>query len=138
MSLKKISLLIGFILCLSLFNIHTTSAKVQFVDVPPSYDAYEEIQYLINLGAIKGYETENGTYYKPHQPVTRGQAAKMVVISSGLQPLKVKQSSFKDVQTGTELSGYVERAVKEGYFSAFKNGEFGPYVNLTRKKWRKF
>ncbi|MBB5149073.1 MULTISPECIES: N-acetylmuramoyl-L-alanine amidase [Ureibacillus] len=137
MSLKKISLLIGFILCLSLFNIHTTSAKVQFVDVPPSYDAYEEIQYLINLGAIKGYETENGTYYKPHQPVTRGQAAKMVVISSGLQPLKVKQSSFKDVQTGTELSGYVERAVKEGYFSAFKNGEFGPYVNLTRQEMAK-
>ncbi|WP_342580987.1 N-acetylmuramoyl-L-alanine amidase [Ureibacillus sp. FSL W7-1570] len=129
----------AFVLCLSfLLNIHTASAKVQFVDVPTNYDAYEEIQYLIGLGAIKGYETKNGTYYKPHEPVLRWQAAKMVVISKGLGTLTVSKSSFKDIQAGTEVSQYVERAVKAGYFTAYNNnGEFKPYVNLSRKEMAK-
>lgn len=128
----------AFVLCISfILNLHTANAKVQFVDVPSTHEAYEEIQYLIDLGAIKGYETENGTYYKPYNSVTRGQAAKMVVVSAGLQPLSVTRSNFTDVEAGTELSGYVERAYKEGFISAYRTGQFAPNAALTRQEMAK-
>lgn len=136
MSIKRASLLL-VVFIFSIFNIHTANAKEHFVDVPTSYDAYEEIQYLVGLGAIKGYKEKNGTYYKPHNPVTRGQAAKMVIVSKGLSPIVVSESSFTDIEAGTELSKYVERAVSEGYFSSYKDKEFGPYVNLTRQEMAK-
>lgn len=130
-------LLAAFVFCLSFFNINTASAKVKFVDVPTTYDAYNEIQYLVELGAIKGYETKNGRYYKPHEPVKRGQAAKMLVVTAGLKPLNVNKSSFKDVEAGTELSGFVERAAKEGFIAPIKDGQFAPYTNLTRQEMAK-
>jgi len=49
-----------------MFTIHSAQASGGFVDVPKDHEAYEEINYLVSLGVIKGY-TENGkTYYKPY------------------------------------------------------------------------
>lgn len=134
--MKRESMLLVIFL-FTFFNLHTASAKVQFKDVPSTHDAYSEIQYLVNLGAIKGYETPQGTYYKPYNPVTRGQAAKMVVVSTGSTQLSVTRSSFSDVKAGTELSGYVERAVNLGYFSGVSQGKFAPHTNLTRQEMAK-
>lgn len=122
---------------MSMFNIHNVYANARFADVPTSHGASEEINYLVNLGVIKGY-TENGkTIFKPNAPVTRGQVAKMVVEATGSKPLVVQKSSFSDVQVGTELSGYVERAIELGYFSAYSPGKFGPNVPLTRDEMSK-
>lgn len=136
---KPFFILFAVVFCFSyVLNVHSASAKATFVDVPATHEAYEEIQYLVGLGAIKGYEEKGGRYYKPNNPVTRGQAAKIVVVSKGLSPLKVSKSSFKDVKVGTELSGYVERAVSAGYFEAYNSkGEFAPNVNLTRQEMAK-
>ncbi|MGE7950610.1 N-acetylmuramoyl-L-alanine amidase [Lysinibacillus xylanilyticus] len=115
-----------------MFTIHSAQASGGFVDVPKDHEAYEEINYLVNLGVIKGY-TENGkTYYKPYNNVTRGQVAKMVVVASGNKPLVVNKSNFSDVEVGTELSGYVERAVQLGYFATNTKGQFLPNKPLTR------
>ncbi len=118
----------------SMFTIHSAnaSASVDFEDVSPKHEAYEEISYLVNLGVIKGY-TENGKpYYKPYNKVTRGQAAKMVVVASGNKPLVVNKSSFSDVAVGTELSGYVERVAQLGFFATNIKGDFLPNKPLTR------
>ena len=69
-----------------------------------------------SLGVIKGYTEKGKTYYKPYNNVTRGQVAKMVVVASGNKPLVVNRSSFTDVKAGTELTGYVERAIQLGFF----------------------
>ena len=115
-----------------MFTIHSASASGGFVDVPKDHEAYEEINYLISLGVIKGY-TENGKqYYKPYNSVTRGQVAKMAVVASGNKPLIVSQSSFSDVAVGTELSGYVERAVQLGFFTTNIKGKFLPNQAITR------
>ncbi|WP_404427963.1 N-acetylmuramoyl-L-alanine amidase [Ureibacillus chungkukjangi] len=112
-------------------------ATQQFVDVPSTHEASEEINYLVNNGVIKGY-TENGkTYYKPSNSVTRGQAAKMVVIASGLSPLVVSKSSFSDIPAGTELSGYVERAVQKGFFDEINGTRFNASQVLTRGEMSK-
>ncbi|MEO4054143.1 N-acetylmuramoyl-L-alanine amidase [Solibacillus sp. CAU 1738] len=136
MYLKKFSLLLVIVI-MSMFSIHNVYASQRFADVPSSHGAYEEINYLVDLGVIKGY-TENGkTIFKPNAFVTRGQAAKMVIESTNNEPLIVSKSSFSDVQVGTELSGYVESAIKLGYFTEYSPGKFGPNVPLTRYEMSK-
>ena len=129
--MKKIALIfvIGF---LSMFYLTPAQANARFADVPTSHGAYEEIGYLVDLGVIKGYTEGGKTIFKPNNSVTRGQAAKMVVVATKQQPLIVGKSSFSDVTLGTELSGYVERAVALGYFKEYSVGKFGPNVPLTR------
>ncbi|MEY9977746.1 N-acetylmuramoyl-L-alanine amidase [Lysinibacillus sp. RC79] len=133
MYLKKVSLILCVLfISASMFTIHSAQASGGFVDVPKDHEAYEEINYLVSLGVIKGY-TENGkTYYKPYNTVTRGQVAKMAVIASGNKPLVVNKSSFSDVTVGTELSGYVERAIQLGLFKTNTQGQFLPNKPLTR------
>ncbi|MEO4054144.1 N-acetylmuramoyl-L-alanine amidase [Solibacillus sp. CAU 1738] len=136
MYLKKFSLLLVVVI-MSMFSIHNVYASQRFADVPSSHGAYEEINYLVDLGVIKGYTEKDKTIFKPNAFVTRGQAAKMVIESTNNKPLIVSKSSFSDVQVGTELSGYVESAIKLGYFEEYSSGKFGPNVPLTRNEMSK-
>ncbi|WP_286925065.1 MULTISPECIES: N-acetylmuramoyl-L-alanine amidase [Lysinibacillus] len=115
-----------------MFTVHSAQASGVFVDIPKQDEAFEEINYLVNLGVIKGYTEKGKMYYKPNNNVTRGQAAKMVVVASGNKPLVVHTSSFSDVKAGSELSGYVERAVQLGFFQTNTKGQFLPNKPLTR------
>ncbi|MEK4128706.1 N-acetylmuramoyl-L-alanine amidase [Solibacillus sp. FSL W8-0474] len=125
------------IIFMSMFPLNMANASTSFADVPSTNGAYGEISYLVNAGVIKGY-TENGkTLYKPNAHVTRGQAAKMVVVATKNKPLTVQNSSFSDVTVGTELSGYVESAVKLGFFSEQSKGKFAPNTPLTREEMSK-
>ncbi|WP_223552675.1 N-acetylmuramoyl-L-alanine amidase [Lysinibacillus sphaericus] len=133
MYLKKICLMLCILfISASIFTIHNASASGNFEDISSKHEAYEEINYLVNLGVIKGYTEKGKTYFKPNNNVTRGQVAKMVVVASGNKPLVVNKSSFTDVQVGSELSGYVERAVQLGYFKTNTKGQFLPNKPLTR------
>ena len=116
----------------SIFTIHSASASSWFEDVPVKHEAYEEINYLVSSGVIKGYTEKGKTVFKPNLNVTRGQVAKMVVIASGNKPFVVKKSNFSDITGGTELSGYVEKAVRLGYFATNTKGQFLPNKPLTR------
>lgn len=116
----------------SIFTIHNASASSGFEDVTAKHEAYEEINYLVSSGVIKGYTEKGKTYFKPYLNVTRGQVAKMVVIASGNKPLVVKKSNFSDIKVGTELSGYVEQAVQLGFFATNTKGQFLPNKPLTR------
>ncbi|WP_025115678.1 N-acetylmuramoyl-L-alanine amidase [Lysinibacillus fusiformis] len=129
---KKISFTLCILFISTFFTIHSVSASSNFEDISSKHEAFEEINYLIKLGVIKGYRENGKTYFKPDNMVTRGQVAKMVVIASGNKPLTVKNSSFSDVTVGTELSGYVERAIELGYFVTNKKNQFLPNKPLTR------
>ncbi|MEK4424104.1 N-acetylmuramoyl-L-alanine amidase [Solibacillus sp. FSL K6-1523] len=138
MSIKKISFLL-VILIFSMFNVQNAQASITFTDLSSSHPAYGEIQYLIELGVLEG-SIENGKrVFKPSDSVTRGQAAKMVVVATGEKPLVVKKSSFSDIdlKKSAALSGYVERAVELGYFSEYSPGKFAPKTPLTRNEMSK-
>lgn len=120
-----------------LVGVSPAQANTRFGDVPSTHGAYEEISYLVNLGVIKGYTEKGKTIFKPNAAVTRGQAAKMVVVATKNKPVIAKKSSFSDVTLGTELSGYVESAVKLGFFTEYSKGKFGPNVPLTRDEMSK-
>jgi len=121
-----------------MFTIHSasvsaaTNSNITFEDVTKNHPAYEEINYLVNLGVIQGYFVNGKRVFGPNNNVTRGQAAKMVVVASGNKPLVVNKSSFSDVTVGTEMSGYIERAVQLGFFDKNIKGEFLPNKALTR------
>lgn len=114
-------------------------ASQRFADVPSTHEAYQQIHYLADKGIIKGYNENGKQLFKLNNPVTRGQAAKMVVLGAGYQPLKVSQSSFVDInpKTEPELSGYVERAASLGLFDNISNKRFNPNVPLTRGEMSK-
>ncbi|MER1956934.1 MAG: N-acetylmuramoyl-L-alanine amidase [Solibacillus sp.] len=132
MNQKLITLVVAVFLVCTL-AVSQASARVVFVDVATTDDTYDEIQYLIDLGAIRGYEEKGKTYYKPKTHVTRGHAAKMAVIAAGKGPLKVSKSSYSDVAVGTEISTYVERAKELGLFTTTSN-KFLPNEPLTREE----
>lgn len=119
-----------------MFTLHSASVSantnIKFEDVSNNHSAYEEINYLVNLGVIQGYFVNGKRVFGPNNNVTRGQAAKMVVVASGNKPLVVHKSSFSDVTAGTEMSGYIERAVQLGFFDKNVKGQFLPNKPLTR------
>ncbi len=121
-----------------MFTIHSasvsaaTNSNITFEDVTKNHPAYEEINYLVSLGVIQGYFVNGKRVFGPNNNVTRGQAAKMVVVASGNKPLVVNKSSFSDVKVGTEMSGYIERAVQLGFFDKNIKGEFLPNKALSR------
>lgn len=132
MNQKLITLVVAIFLACTI-AVSPTSARVEFQDVATTDDTYEEIQYLIDLGAIQGALINGKSFYMPKQSVTRGHAAKMVVISAGEKPLKVSKSSYTDVKVGTEISTYVERAKQLGFFET-TSGKFYPNEPLTREE----
>ncbi|MBD8519570.1 N-acetylmuramoyl-L-alanine amidase [Lysinibacillus fusiformis] len=139
MNIKKISLILCVLfISASMFTIHSasvsaaTNSNITFEDVTKNHPAYEEINYLVSLGVIQGYFVNGKRVFGPNNNVTRGQAAKMVVVASGNKPLVVNKSSFSDVTVGTEMSGYIERAVQLGFFDKNIKGEFLPNKALSR------
>ncbi|MCE4046013.1 MAG: N-acetylmuramoyl-L-alanine amidase [Lysinibacillus fusiformis] len=139
MNIKKISLILCVLfISASMFTIHSasvsaaTNSNITFEDVTKNHPAYEEINYLVSLGVIQGYIVNGKRVFGPNNNVTRGQAAKMVVVASGNKPLVVNKSSFSDVTVGTEMSGYIERAVQLGFFDKNIKGEFLPNKALSR------
>ncbi|MFJ7371310.1 N-acetylmuramoyl-L-alanine amidase [Lysinibacillus sp. NPDC098008] len=137
MNIKKISLILCVLfISASMFTLHSASVSantnIKFEDVSTNHQAYEEINYLVNLGVIQGYFVNGKRVFGPNNNVTRGQAAKMVVVASGNKPLVVSKSSFSDVTAGTEMSGYIERAVQLGFFDKNTKGQFLPNKALTR------
>ncbi|WP_445479373.1 N-acetylmuramoyl-L-alanine amidase [Lysinibacillus irui] len=139
MNIKKLSLILCVLfISASMLTIHSasvsaaTNSNITFEDVTKNHPAYEEINYLVNLGVIQGYFVNGKRVFGPNNSVTRGQAAKMVIVASGNKPLVVNKSSFSDVTVGTEMSGYIERAVQLGLFDKNIKGQFLPNKPLTR------
>lgn len=134
MFLKKFGFLCALLSLVMMAAFSTeASASQRFADVPATHEAYQPINYLADRGIIKGYNENGKQVFKLYNSVTRGQAAKMVVLGAGYQPLKVSQSSFVDVnpKADPELSGFVERAASLGLFNT-SNKRFNPYAPLTR------
>lgn len=127
---------------ISFFTIQQSKAQaatISFTDVTSKNPAYGEIMYLVNSGVLEGSFENGKRVFKPTEQVTRGQAAKMVIVATGKTPLAVEKSSFTDidVKTNAALSGYVERAVQLGYFSEYSPGKFEPKIPLTRTEMSK-
>lgn len=136
MFIKKISFMIMVVVFTFFTAQSTQAAKITFSDLSSSHPAYGEIMYLVELGVLEGSIEKGKRLFKANEQITRGQAAKMVVVAMGNTPLVVEKSSFSDIdlKTNAALSGYVERAVQLGYMSEYSKGKFEPKIPLSRNE----
>ena len=110
-----------------------------FNDVPKGEWYAPAIATAKKLGWTNGYN--NGTLFKPMQPITRAEAMKLILLSQFVDTDVVKDAEsmklFKDVKEDW-YTKYITFAVMKGFVSGYKDGSgkltgfFGTFNNITR------
>ena len=100
-----------------------------FTDVPTVHTFYTYVETLYEHGAISGYA--DGTY-RPYNDVTRGQIAKIVVLSRAWPPYSPPTPTFTDVPLTSPFYTYVETALERGVIQGYSDGTYRPANSATR------
>ncbi len=113
----------------------TTAPPVRpsFPDVDSNSTFYAAINSLAAAGVVSGYADGS---FRPADPVTRAQFAKIIVLATGgygAAPVAT-QATFPDVPfTGASYPfDFVEEAVALGIIQGYDDGLFGPSDDVTR------
>ena len=113
-----------------------TSCSIQFTDVPAGSTFYSYVQCLACRNILGGYASGCSTgnpCFKPGNPVTRGQLAKIVSNSAGYNEQHTTQS-FQDVPIGSTFYAFVERLASRSIIGGYACGGVGepcvPPANL--------
>lgn len=110
-----------------------TSAYM-FKDLNPNADYYKPILDLYNRGVVSGYE--DGTF-RPHNEITRGQAAKMLTLALGLSTKNQSDPKFKDVPRSNPYYSYIATLANAGIINGFSDRTFKPDEPITRGQMSK-
>ena len=100
----------------------------RFTDVPPTHTFYEPIERMASRGIIGGYA--DGTF-RPGNPATRGQIAKIVSNAAGYTE-PVSGQRFTDVPPTHTFYTEIERIASRGIIGGYSDGTFRPGNNATR------
>jgi plastocyanin len=103
----------------------------RFADVAPSNTFYPYIVCLADRGVIGGYS--DGTY-RPSNPVTRGQLAKIIANSAGFGETPNGQT-FADVAPGSPFYEFVERIASRNIISGYACGGPGEPCGAGNKPY---
>jgi hypothetical protein len=95
------------------------TCATQFSDVPPGSAFYPYVRCLACRDVIGGYA--DGTF-RPNNPVTRGQLAKIVSNAARFDDDPGPQL-FEDVPPGSAFYPYVQRMANRGYVSGYACGQ---------------
>jgi Kelch motif/Galactose oxidase, central domain/S-layer homology domain len=108
----------------------TTACSIQFTDVPVGSTFYDNIRCLACRGIINGYpcggpgepcDGNNDPYFRPGNPVSRGQLSKIVSNSAGFSDTQPDQL-FEDVPVGSTFHDFIGRLAIRGYISGYPCG----------------
>lgn len=114
-----------------------TAPNPNFTDVQPGSHGYEEISKAVAMGIISGKTAEDGTkYFDVSGPVTRGQMAKIISESYGLE--KVEDINFKDVPPTNGYKDYISILASENITIGYSDETFRPNNRLTREHFAVF
>jgi hypothetical protein len=105
------------------------ACDVTFSDVAPSYWAYTYIRTLACGGIVSGYS--NGSF-RPENPTTRAQLAKMLVLARRWPLVNPTTQSFSDVGSSHPFYRYIETAAARRVVSGYGDGKFRPDSFVTR------
>lgn len=103
-----------------------------FSDINQAPWAEKAIYSLVDMGVINGYPDKT---FKPNNPVTRAEFAKMITLISGRYAEKDKAtytSKFTDVPATSWEYPYVSAALKFGFITGRSEYIFDPASNITR------
>ena len=111
------------------FGLGRAPGAVSFTDLSESDWAYREIQTAVAQGYLKG--NGDGTV-RPHQPITREEAAVMIARLIGLKAGDANLA-YKDRESIAAWSADAVASVsREGIFQGFPDGTFRPKAAITR------
>lgn len=108
-----------------------------FPDVKVDDYFYTAVMDLTERKIIKGFPDGE---FKPHNQVTRGQAAKILAMVLDLDTENVQDPGFKDVKKTDEYYGPIAALAQAGIIIGYTNGdnkEFKPANTLTRSQMAK-
>jgi|GEM_PF-1875072 len=130
---KVVSLVLMVVFIVSQISFaKTVSANTVFKDVPSTFWAYKEINFLKDFNIINGYS--DGTF-RPNNSVTRAQAAIMLKRAFNLDTSSVKDPMFKDVKQDYHAYKEIAAVVEAGFIE--KGEYFRPNDYLTRGEMAK-
>ncbi len=109
------------------------NAASVFPDINSSTEEGKAVINLAQRGIISGYP--DGTF-KPANPITRTQAAKILAGILKLDTVHVKNPNFKDIKPGDANYGAIAALANAGIISG-SNGYFHPTKNITRGQMSK-
>jgi hypothetical protein len=120
-----------------------TPCLLQFRDVPIGSVFYAVIRCLACRGIAGGYpcggpgEPCPGSYFRPSNPLTRGQTSKLVAQAAGFnEVLPSAQQTFEDVPPGSTFWVWVERLAGRGVIGGYPcGGPFEPCVPPTNRPY---
>ncbi|MDM8534785.1 S-layer homology domain-containing protein [Clostridiaceae bacterium HSG29] len=109
----------------------TNPSNLEFIDVLPSDEYYEDVLIARNQGYILGYLDNT---FKPNKTISRQEAAK---IFSNIMVLDNVSSNlllnYNDVSSFPDWSKeFLSSVVENGYFSGYPDGTLRPYDNIKR------
>ncbi|HET9496591.1 MAG TPA: S-layer homology domain-containing protein, partial [Chloroflexia bacterium] len=109
-----------------------TSCTIEFTDVPVTNTFYPFVRCLACQGIITGYpcggefepcNANNDPYFRPNNPVTRGQIAKIISLSAGFnEVVPPTQQSFEDVVYGSTFWEFIERLYTRNIIGGYQCG----------------
>ena len=67
----------------------------------------------------------NRPYFRPGQPITRGQLSKVIALARGYPLPSPPVATFGDVPVGSPFFGYVEAVAAQGIVSGYPCGGIG-------------
>ncbi len=129
--MKKIILILAtFLLILSLPLSSTAASNQRFKDVPATKHFAEAVNELAERHIITGYADGS---FKPGNPITRGQAAAIIVKLLKENPdYYVKDPGFKDVSKANGYYNSIAKLTELEVMSGYADGNFGPNDPVTR------
>ncbi|MBM7648427.1 hypothetical protein JOC78_001369 [Bacillus ectoiniformans] len=116
-------------------NMNTKNVKDPgFKDVPKTDWAYGYVAALANAGIIKGY----GDQFKPNEPLSRAQMAKIIALSFKLESGKLEKSPFNDVKTSDWYAEFVKPLIEKEITTGTTPTTFSPNKPVLRGQMASF
>jgi len=102
-----------------------------FTDVPPSHLNYQAINFVKDKGIVIGYE--NGTVYKPDNPINRAEFLKILLLAKYSQSEidAAKDQDFSDIEDGFWYKNFANFAKQKNIIKGYEDGTFGGSNNIT-------
>ena len=126
---KLLAAFVALLLAFSFLLPGTAAGESKFSDVPPTKHFAEAVNDLAERNVIGGYP--DGTF-KPGDPITRGQAAAIIVKLLQLDTEKVKDPGFKDITTANGYYKSIAILAEKEIIGGYADGRYGPNEPITR------
>ena len=117
------------ICALTLISIIFASTVFATFSDMPTFESYKTaIEYLTKKGVINGYEDNT---FKPANPITRAEFAKMIITALGEKCEDATETKFDDVEVEFWATKYINKSAELGLVNGYEDDTFRPQNNIT-------